>query len=647
MAIASFDVFDTLVTRTWAEPRDLFLVLGLTLRERGLTTRDAVDFAHDRRDAERRARDAGPTREITLEKIYAELGRILGWTDSQRLAAQQAEIELERASIHPVPGWGPTLAAARAQHGRLLFLSDMYLPPALLREILTEAGYCLPVDEVLVSGDVGAGKGTGDLFRHAQSRHAGAFAEWTHYGDNPHADHRAPRALGIDARLERRATLHPHEHYLRGPGTFAPPWRAQLGGVARLARLAAPAGLDATQQELWSIGATVAGPLFWAFTRWCLDRAAHAGLTDLYFLARDGQIFHRIADRLAPRGLRTHYLLTSRLAFTGIFDADNPARLRELAAAPLAFHSVRQALRNLGLPDDTPLDPARWPEARRDDNLPPAERAALADWLLAPERLPRVAAALAERASLARDYLRDAGLVPGQKAGVVDTGWAGTIQKNLEHLLGHDGPPVALHGFYLGLFDVRPFACAGPTLGYTNTFQRLSLRRETTHLIMLETMSRGTHGPLLGFARTQNKVTPCFGPLSDARRAEVELFQDAVLAFVDQAARAPAAWPDAADLAAVVIGNYRDFFQRPSRAESAAFGAIPHSDQMLEQRHSSLCQPMTLRELVRAMRSFHDRPPGWWLAGQAQLGHAPLLRTYQWVKNLKWALQTRLTGRPD
>jgi FMN phosphatase YigB (HAD superfamily) len=645
--VASFDVFDTVLTRTWAEPRDLFIALGRELERAGVPTGEPGTFAARRAEAEAAARRRSPGGETGLDAIHAELARQLGWDEDRSRRARETELALEAAALRPVPAGRDAVAAARRRGARVVFLSDMYLPGGFIRAQLERAGVARAEDLLLVSGEEGCGKSRG-LFAVARERTGGDFSAWEHSGDHRHADDEAPRRLGIRTRPFLDARLTTRERRLRGGPEDPGLWRSRLVAAGRLARLDRPAGLVASEAQLWDLGATVAGPLFWSFVRWVLDEAARRGWRDLHFLARGGQVFHRLAQVLPrPDGLRCHYLHTSRLAFAGAFDHRDEPRLRELAAPSLAHHSVRQALANLGLePGEVALPPG-WTAEDRDRNLRPAERAVLADWLLAGPRRNVVLAALERRAARARRHLEEADLRPGGAFALVDTGWMGTIQRNIEELLGRPDEPAACPALYLGLAPVRTLRCRGESLGFTNTFRRLALRRDTTHLILLELFARGDHGPLVGFAETDGRVEPRFGPVAEAEAAGARRFQDAVLAFATRAAEMPEPWPDHAELAPVVIGNYLDFFRSPEQAEAEAVATVAHSDQMLEQRHSPLCRPMSVGEALAACLDYHRRPPCWWLAGQARLGPAAVVRGYQAAKHARWWLRTRILGEPD
>lgn len=649
VTIQSFDVFDTLLTRNFAAPRDLYVELGLRLRDLGLVDGDAMGFAALRRDTEHALRK-GNQGETKLEDIHAALATKLGWTPEKARRSLEEEIATEEGHLFAVPAMRGPVTEARKHCGRVLFISDMYLPSSVLRRWLDMHGFWAPGDSLYVSGEAGTGKSAG-LFQLVAEREKLAYPSWEHQGDNPVADLRRPAEFGIRTKARPQAVLSAREKTLRGSMLFAPPWRSLVAGAARRARLLRPLSLEthARGRQLWDTGAGVAGPLLFGFVQWTLREARRRGLGKLYFLGRDGQILWRIACELAKSqeaSPELHYLPSSRLAFAGA--SQDEAVLTRLAKAPLPHHSARQALTNLNLPCNADFLPDWLQKDDFDRNLEPAERERLADWLLAPEHRPLLRQALAQRSGLAKRFLLDSGFGDGSGVGLVDTGWSGTIQHNIELLLGSGGGPAKLTGFYLGLLPLREVSCAGECLGYTNRFRRLPLRRETTHLILLELFCRGDHGPLLGFEEREGRLSPKFGYSDPLQEAEARLFQEAVMAFTRSVLAAGAAQrcPDE-ELATCVLDGYLDFFHHPTLEEVLVWGRTPHANQMLEKHSAVLAPDMKLHEVLRAIADFHQRPPGWWLAGQARLGHAGILALYQLAKKGRWGFLRLLKGTRD
>lgn len=650
MRAISFDVFDTVLTRTFAEPRDVFVRVGERLAADLPTTLPPMTFAAARCEAERNARHRAPAHEVRLDDIYAELAAQLGWDDAQRDAAKTLELAVETECIRPVPAMRAEVERARREAGRVLFISDMYLPSEVIQLWLDKAGFWQPGDRLFISWEAGGSKSTGVLFEKIRRDLGLDFAAWTHHGDHPVSDFTRPGGLGMATRHQPAGRLNPREQLLRGSAQFATGWRSLLAGAARLARLDQPAATAGNPQAcvLWETGVDVAGPWFYGFTEWCLAEAERRGIEDLFFLARGGQVFLRLAREIQavrPRNLRVHYLPVSRLAVIGSADTDNPARLRALAASRLSFHSARQACANLGLVLDETLAPAWLPPAEWDRNLTGPERTRLADWLLDPVRLPIAQAALRARQNRTHTYLHQLGLSAGAICGIVDTGWMGTIQHNLEATLGATGAPTALTGFYLGLSQQLDLASAGPRLAYGTLLSRSPVQRVQTQRVLVELMTRADHGSVVGYAYTgegAGVLTPQFGPLDAAAGAQARFFQDAVVAFTRHALAAGPQFyaAPAGELLRVIEGVFAKYYERPTAAEVRVFGRLPHSDQLLEKNFSVLCPDLRPGETLAALFDRRRRPDCWWIEGQATLGMGTWLHFYMALKKIKWWLQS-------
>jgi len=84
--IASFDVFDTVLTRAVGSPSSVFLLLGRRLKNMSLIPCTPEAFGRARTEAGRRAHKNALTLNSlpTLRQIYAELGTALRLTEEQR-----------------------------------------------------------------------------------------------------------------------------------------------------------------------------------------------------------------------------------------------------------------------------------------------------------------------------------------------------------------------------------------------------------------------------------------------------------------------------------------------------------------------------------------------------------------------------------
>lgn len=339
MRVVSFDVFDTLLVRVQAQPRDLFVQLGGELAAAGLKVPAPAEFARLRQQTELATRRTSPGGEVTLEEIYSALAGALDWNDEARALARQRELDLEARSLQAVPSMLARVQAARAEADAVWFLSDMYLPATFLERLLRREGFFQDGDRLLVSCEWRASKGRGDLFAKARETAPQAVTAWRHIGDNPHADELMAQAQGIRADLCRDATLNRYEQLA---GAQLP----LLGGAMRRARLASPE-TEPARRVIWDTGCDVGGPLLMGFVHWCLVQAAERGVRRLYFVARDGQLLHRIAERLAPAwgfGIECRYLHGSRQAWhPAAADGAEAVRARTLGY-----------LRQEGLCDGTP-----------------------------------------------------------------------------------------------------------------------------------------------------------------------------------------------------------------------------------------------------------------------------------------------------
>jgi predicted HAD superfamily hydrolase len=154
--VFSFDVFDTCLVRTKAAPTDLFydLARGL-LASWDQDSREALhELAQARVEAEQRARIHADREDITIHAVYAHFHELKAWgLDPEQ--AKTLELELELAAVRPILAIRKRIAQARADGGRVIFISDMYLPQETIRAMLERHHLAQPEDRLYVSGQIG------------------------------------------------------------------------------------------------------------------------------------------------------------------------------------------------------------------------------------------------------------------------------------------------------------------------------------------------------------------------------------------------------------------------------------------------------------------------------------------------------------
>jgi hypothetical protein len=281
-AVRTFDVFDTLIARRSVEPQRVLERLEARAGLPGL--------AAARLDADRRLWAAG--RPFTLADLWRETGRALGLDAATTARLLDLEIQLEHDEVIPVADH-----LALVQDGDVL-VSDTYLPADVVWSLLGRAGLTRQVALVLSNDGKSRGWLWPELLRTLTIR--------GHLGDNPHSDGQSPAAAGVPAALTTLAQRSPVERLLTERG-----WPA-LAHLAREARLACPfPAAEPRRRHLWLLGCQLNFPLLYAASRLLERHAAAHGLSEIFFVSRDGWLWQRLYRALF-RHRRATYLYTSR-----------------------------------------------------------------------------------------------------------------------------------------------------------------------------------------------------------------------------------------------------------------------------------------------------------------------------------------------
>ncbi|MDB6129072.1 MAG: hypothetical protein JWM04_179, partial [Verrucomicrobiales bacterium] len=445
--VLSFDFFDTLVCRFAAEPVAVFIEIGrrllaeklLPAHYTGESFQQLRIFAEEQCRARRTSEGA---EEISLEEIYAEMREVL--PNPRRAARIEVEVECEFCFVNPMT-FG-LLQYARKKGLKVIVLSDIYLSASHLKEILraNEVDPSL-LDLLLTSRDEGVCKGTGDLFRLGASKLGVKANQIVHIGDNFHADVQGARKAGVKGYHYYRTTPLTDKIFEREKVLGDKGYAYSLDSVRLMARRMCSGGAEA---EFRKEGAFLLGPVMASYAAWAVETFKELQITNVVALMREGELLALLMKRYADSigyELTLHPIFVSR-------QATNLASLGQLTPEIFLQRSQRRSkinveelFRGFGLQEEEfkncgiPLD--RTISSTMD-------LVEVSQFVFSPVIKDKIEQRSAVKRAELLGYLKPF-IAKGEKNGLVDLGWGGTIQRNLQHAFDLENWNVTLTGCYL------------------------------------------------------------------------------------------------------------------------------------------------------------------------------------------------------
>ena len=314
----SFDVFDTLISRTVLQPRGIFYAVRSRMEEHGGFPAGFVRRYPDiRMWVEKDVRDymkkttqlRGSDRtEISFSAIFERMAVIYHLGDEQVGLLKTWELEEELLNSVPLTDQIETVKALCRRGEEVVLISDMYLPADFIRRLLVKADPVFAELPLFVSSEYGVQKTSGELYLEVYKRFEPTynFGKWVHYGDSSKGDVKASRKLSIHARRIKPPTLSPIENALVD---YMDEYDAFLVSA-----------LQARMREAYPYHSAdfvidFVALLMVPYIDFVLTDAAERGFETLYFISRDGYHLKRIADELIRARkypIKTKYIYGSR-----------------------------------------------------------------------------------------------------------------------------------------------------------------------------------------------------------------------------------------------------------------------------------------------------------------------------------------------
>lgn len=520
--LRTIDVWDTLLRRDChpeciklATAQHLFLGWFDQLKPE---FRDCWTLYGARIDAERnlaeKARSHGRDDEYEITQVMAHWTEcVLSGPVSGQLPARLAEFELvtEIARSFADPEISEFLRPHIAE--RTLFLSDFYMNANMLGRLISAKGYSELVADGISSCDIGFNKRSGQIFGYIHSHYGVRPEDHVHVGDNQWSDVESPRSLGITALHYVPEIAHGERLVREGLFSSREALFEHVRGECSALAKTASSGLSEKQAAAFCLGAEAA-PLFIGFANWIAEQAILEKLDRLFFLTREGEFFHQIFLTLFPDGtILGHDLPGSGVLAVSRLATFSPS-MREISIDEMSrIWSLFKQQSVSGLFTTFGLNVENFSELLTSVGLngadvisDPGSNEALKKLFRSQVFVDSVKHSVSNQQDLLRSYLTQNGMGAGERVGVVDIGWRGTIQDNIALF----EPQTHIHGMYLGLRRVineQPAnvskSAYGPNENISNTFVGCF-----ENFAAMEMLCNSSNGSVVGYSREADQTIP-------------------------------------------------------------------------------------------------------------------------------------------
>ena len=512
--VLSLDFFDTLVTRSVAQPTHVFAeVERLLVNEFG---REWNGYAQARVRVEHEVRvhvaATGSPRDISHDEIMHALQLHLSARADFIDRARQLECECEIEMARAVPFGRDIANEARARGLRVVIVSDNYMSADLLAQMAHAAGLSwVRASDIYVSCEHGGMKQNGSLWKTVVALLGVSPKNIVHVGDHRIPDGTEPSKLGIHCYIDSRSSQW-HRHPLNTSPSVLP--------FSRLEAWQRDVDYERFRGAPRHFGEGIVAMMVAAQVKDCLDVVASRDVAGIHFAARDGWMADTAWMRLRrerPELPEASYLSFSRsvIGRANITHVDNDVAIRFVDEHERL--TVRRLSARFGCEFETNLG--------ADDEM----NSALARQLVL-QNASRIVEASRQLRERVVGHLRTNGVLsPGHHI-VFDLGWRGSSMADLAEIVSEaTNGTTTIEGRFLGLYwDATMNRVRLPLHGYAT--DDLSSLNDNIRLLgavrLFEFLMTAPEGSVIDFCGPEKN----FEPVHTTRQLSDDAFIGAVLA---------------------------------------------------------------------------------------------------------------------
>lgn len=343
-------------------------------------------------------------------------------------------------------------------------------------------------------------------------------------------------------------------------------------------------------------------PAITDYVEWVLEKAVRSGKKRLYFLARDGWMMYHAAQRIIDKrslDIEARYLKVSRYAvrsaqyyLMGEKSLDliciggiDVTFERIMKRALLTDEEAKHVARIAGYEDryDTVLNYRQIQELKQQ----------LKDVKILFKYIEQHSKINYENAV---GYLRQEGLMEDKPYALVDSGWIGTLQMSIQHLVSAGiGKERRICGYYYGLYDVPKDAEGGQYESYY--FGKKSVWKKVYFSnCLFETVFSSPGGMTIGYEKKDDKYQAVESDRKNPNKELMLEFKSLLMMYVDERLRS------VTEAKAVRHKNAKSLarlMSKPASEEAEAYGSMKFCDDIIEFKLQHVAAEWDAKELKK------------------------------------------------
>lgn len=365
-------------------------------------------------------------------------------------------------------------------------------------------------------------------------------------------------------------------------------------------------GDDIEKNTIFSTTASLTAPIIISYVIWVIKKSEKQNIKTLYFLARDGYIMYKIAERICREydlGIKCQYLYCSR------YSLRMPLYHKDMDDALEKICSYSMKVSNEGVLERIGLDNGEKQLILSEIGIKEDERKTILTRRGLQELRKRLKYSkvfnelLFEKSKMQYEitikYLKQTGVFKEDKFAIVDTGWSGSMQKCFKRIFDYEGKGnIDIIGFYFGMIQ-KPDEKDGQHNNFYFSKTKKLMRSFWFNINLFECMCAANHGMTIGYKQSKNgNIEPILKDYKNTWDVNIQI--DTICAFTEMFVKTNNFnGINEECLAKLIQKLVISFMCFPSFDEAVTYGNIKFCDDLSEGYMIKLAQELNRKELKK------------------------------------------------